>query len=164
MNLCIFPYLKLLGPHKPRISRNALGLASSQGRHISQRVPLCSVQQYLEKFKKSDRKRMSLLGHKGGHLRRDSEAESSIMTIWQISFDYIRQSRISAADLLSLMSFFDRQGIPEALLRGSETKQSREKLEDADMNGSFGRRAQALAFPFKFQIIQHRPLHPTIVS
>ncbi|KAJ9137585.1 Kinesin light chain [Coniochaeta hoffmannii] len=34
-----------------------------------------------------------------------------------ISFDYIRSKRPSAADLLSLMSFFDRQGIPESLLK-----------------------------------------------
>jgi hypothetical protein len=102
--------------------------------YISQRGPRCSVQQYLEEFQKSDRKRTSLLSHKGGHLRRDWEAENSIMTTWQISFNHIRQARPSAADLLSLMSFFDRQGIPEALVRGGETKQSREKLGEADMD------------------------------
>ena len=102
--------------------------------YISQRWPRCSVQQYLEEFQKSDRKRTKLLGHKGGHLRRDWEAKSSIMTTWQISFNHIRQTRTSAADLLSLMSFFDRQGIPEALLRRGETSQSREKLGEADMD------------------------------
>ncbi|KAJ5569107.1 hypothetical protein N7450_011593 [Penicillium hetheringtonii] len=33
------------------------------------------------------------------------------------SFDYIRRQKTSAAELLSLMSFFDRQGIPENLVR-----------------------------------------------
>ena len=85
--------------------------------YIFERVPRCSAQQYLEQFQKSDRKRTSLLDHEGGELRRDREAKNSIIITWQISFDYIRQTRPSAADLLSLMSFFDRQGIPETLLR-----------------------------------------------
>jgi tetratricopeptide (TPR) repeat protein len=85
--------------------------------YISQRAPRCSVQQYLEEFQKSDRKKTSLLNHEGGHLRRDWEAKNSILITWQISFDHIRQMRPSAADLLSLMSFFDRQGIPEILVR-----------------------------------------------
>jgi len=42
---------------------------------------------------------------------------NSIIITWQISFDHIRHVRPSAADLLSLMSFFDRQGISEALLQ-----------------------------------------------
>jgi hypothetical protein len=90
--------------------------------YISERAPRCSVQQYLEQFRKSDRKRMSLLDHEGGQLRRDREAKNSIIITWQLSFDYIRQTRLSAADLLSLMCFFDHQGIPETLLK-SRTKQ-----------------------------------------
>ncbi|KAF1969172.1 TPR-like protein [Bimuria novae-zelandiae CBS 107.79] len=94
--------------------------------YISQRAPRCSVRQYLEKFTKSDRKRISLLSREDspsrptanqGQLRRDWEAKKSILITWQISFEHIQQTRPSAADLLSLMSFFDRQGIPEALLR-----------------------------------------------
>ncbi|KFY92601.1 hypothetical protein V498_04837 [Pseudogymnoascus sp. VKM F-4517 (FW-2822)] len=64
-------------------------------------------------FQKSDRKRTSLLNYEGGQLRRDREAKNSIMITWQISFDYIRKIRPSASNLLSLMSFFDRQGIPK---------------------------------------------------
>jgi hypothetical protein len=91
-----------------------------------------SVQQYLEEFRRSDRKKTSLLNHAGGQLRRDWEAKNSIITTWEISFDHIRQARLSAANLLSLMSFFDRQGIPEALVRRIETGQSREDLGGAD--------------------------------
>jgi tetratricopeptide (TPR) repeat protein len=85
--------------------------------YIRQRAPRCSVQQYLEQFHKSDRKRTSLLDYDGGSLRRDDEAKNSILITWQISFNHILEARRSAADLLSLMSFFDRQGIPEALVR-----------------------------------------------
>ncbi|KAI4940763.1 hypothetical protein J4E91_011250 [Alternaria rosae] len=85
--------------------------------YISQRVPQYPVAKYLEEFMKSERKRSSLLAHDDSQLRRDWEAKNSIMVTWQISFEYIQQIRPSAADLLSLMSFFDRQGIPVALLQ-----------------------------------------------
>ncbi|KAJ6103649.1 hypothetical protein N7486_003871 [Penicillium sp. IBT 16267x] len=71
--------------------------------YIVHRAPRCSVSQYLEKFRKNDREATKLLYYEA--------------VIWQISFDYIRQTRPSAADLLSLMSFFDRQGVSEDLLR-----------------------------------------------
>ena len=85
--------------------------------YIVQRAPRCSVQQYLEDFRRSDRKKISLLDYEGGRLRRDQEAQNSIIITWQISFNHIRQARASAAELLSLMCFFDREGIPDALVR-----------------------------------------------
>ncbi|OBT61032.1 hypothetical protein VE03_09628, partial [Pseudogymnoascus sp. 23342-1-I1] len=85
--------------------------------YIYQRAPRYSVREYVQDFRKSDRKRTSLLNYEGEQLRRDREAKNSIMITWQISFDHIRDIRPSASDLLSLMSFFDRQGIPEALLQ-----------------------------------------------
>src|SRR5204862_4047757 len=91
--------------------------------YISQRAPRFSVRQYLEEFRKSDRKKTNLLNYYDGvHLRRDWEAKNSIIITWQISFDYIRQTRPSAANLLSLMSFYDCQGIPEGLLRNRTTQ------------------------------------------
>lgn len=85
--------------------------------YVSHRAPRHSVRQHLEQFEKSDHKRTNLLNYKKGQLRRDRDAKNAIIITWQISFDYILQTRPSAADLLSLTSFFDRQGIPEALLR-----------------------------------------------
>ncbi|KAH8780676.1 hypothetical protein BGZ57DRAFT_300902 [Hyaloscypha finlandica] len=102
--------------------------------YITERWPRCSVRQYLEQFRKSDSKRTSLLDYNGGQLRRDREAKNSIIITWQISFDHIRQTRPSAADLLSLMCFFDRQGIPEALLksRGKQGNDQRDQKERDD--------------------------------
>ncbi|KAL2048196.1 hypothetical protein N7G274_000107 [Stereocaulon virgatum] len=73
--------------------------------YISQRAPRCSVQRHLEDYRKSDGKKTSLLNYEGGQLRRDWQAQNSIIITWQISFEYIHQSWPSAADLLSLMSF-----------------------------------------------------------
>ncbi|KAF1830994.1 hypothetical protein BDW02DRAFT_650223 [Decorospora gaudefroyi] len=55
--------------------------------YISQRAPRCSVAKYLEEFRKSERKRLSLLAHDDSQLRQDWEAKTSIVVAWQISFD-----------------------------------------------------------------------------
>ncbi len=92
-------------------------LAISQAAaYIQARAPRSSPEKYLAEFWESERRRSRLLEHDAGDLRRDGGASNAILTTWQISFDYIRSQRRSAADLLSLMSFFDRQGIPEWVL------------------------------------------------
>jgi tetratricopeptide (TPR) repeat protein len=103
--------------------------------YISQRAPRCSVRRYLEEFEKNDRKKSGLLNHEAGQLRRDREAKNSIIITWQMSFDHIHQTRPSAADLLSLMSFFDRQGIPETLLRSEPKLDKMDKRESGDAGG-----------------------------
>jgi hypothetical protein len=100
--------------------------------YIRQRAPRCSVRQYIEEFNKNDKRKVGLLNNEAGHLRRDQEAKNSIIVTWQISFDYINETRPSAANLLSLMSFFDRQGIPESLLK------SRNEGRNVDGNGDGG--------------------------
>ncbi|KAK3947691.1 hypothetical protein QBC32DRAFT_318570 [Pseudoneurospora amorphoporcata] len=93
-------------------------LAISQAAaYIQRRSPRSSVEKYLTEFSKGESKRAWLLGHDEGEFRREGGASSAILATWQISFEHIRSKRASAADLLSLMSFFDRQGIPESLLR-----------------------------------------------
>ncbi|KAG9235944.1 putative kinesin [Amylocarpus encephaloides] len=101
--------------------------------YISRRKSRYSVREYLQSFRESDRKRSSLLEYNDKQLRRDREAKNSIILTWQISFEYIRKIRPSAADLLSLMSFFDRQGIPDTLLqsRSEQTKSSQDERETA---------------------------------
>ena len=85
--------------------------------YISQRAPRYSVRQYLIDFEKDDRKKYHLLAQEGGKLRRGLGAEGSIIVAWHISFERIRQVSPSAADLLSLMSFFDNHSIPEDLVK-----------------------------------------------
>ncbi|RYP70034.1 hypothetical protein DL771_005725 [Monosporascus sp. 5C6A] len=109
-------------------------LAISQAAaYIQMRTPRSSLTQYLAEFQKSEAKRVRLLSHDAGDLRRDLRqdggASNAILTTWQVSFDHIRSERPSAADLLSLMSFFDRQGIPESLLRpSSDTKDATQAI------------------------------------
>ena len=86
--------------------------------YIWRSAPRCSVAQYLEEFRRSESAKTSLLNHEAGQLRRDPEAKNSIIITWQISFEHLRHHKPTAADLLSLMSFFDQQGIPETLIHG----------------------------------------------
>jgi len=58
-----------------------------------------------------------ILDGNSGDPRRDRHAKNSIVTTWQISFDYIRKDSSTAADLLSLMSFFNRRAIPAFVLK-----------------------------------------------
>jgi tetratricopeptide (TPR) repeat protein len=84
--------------------------------YINQRAHMTTAS-YLDEFQRNNKKREHLLNWDAGELRRDRSASNSIVTTWQMSFERIRQERPSAADLLSLMSFFNPQGIPESTLR-----------------------------------------------
>ena len=99
--------------------------------YIHKRAPRCSVQQYIEKLHRSQKSKLSLLNRDETDLRRDREASNSIISTWQISFEHVHSVRPSAADLLSFMSFFDRQAIPQALLLASTIPDS----DDVNQNG-----------------------------
>jgi tetratricopeptide (TPR) repeat protein len=86
--------------------------------YISQRAPRATVSRYLQDLRNGDRDRAKLLDMDIGDSRRDGTASNSIIATWKISFEHIRRERPSATRLLSLMSLFDRQGIPESLLGG----------------------------------------------
>jgi hypothetical protein len=83
-----------------------LALAQA-GAYIKQRGSRYSVARYLAKLEKSKKSQASLLKSTSKELRRDEEARDLIILTWQISFDYIRATRPSAADLLSLMSMYN---------------------------------------------------------
>ena len=86
--------------------------------YIVQRAPRMTISRYLDEIRKTDRDRARLLKKDVGDSRRDGRASNSIIATWQISFEHIRREMPTAARLLSLMGLFDRQGIPESLLRG----------------------------------------------
>lgn len=81
---------------------------------VIRRAPEVSMADYLEILLTKDRDapKAKLLQYDNADDRRDQEATNSVITTWQLSFDYIRAERPTAAQLLALMSFFDRQDIP----------------------------------------------------
>ena len=98
-------------------------LAISQAAaYIRQQAPRVTVSKYLKDFRRSEKDRASLLNNAVRDRRRDGKASNSVLATWQISFDYIQTDQSSAARLLSLMSFFDRHGIPEELIMSQYKK------------------------------------------
>ncbi|KAI4090169.1 MAG: hypothetical protein L6R37_007936 [Teloschistes peruensis] len=115
-------------------------LAISQAAtYIRQRAPRTTVSKYLKVFQRSEKDQASLLNNAVQDRRRDGRASNSILGTWQISFEYIRTDRPSAARLLSLMSLFDRQGIPEELItfRYEEKQSTADFEEDIEVLRSF---------------------------
>ena len=76
-----------------------------------------TVAKYLNLLKKDEEEGAKLLGEDLSDLRRDPKVHNSVIRTWQISFQQIQDQHPFSADLLSRMSMFDRQGIPEFLLR-----------------------------------------------
>ncbi|KAJ5248654.1 hypothetical protein N7468_000105 [Penicillium chermesinum] len=102
--------------------------------YIWRRRPRSSVARYLKDLKRGDREATELLQGESFVRERDSECRRSILLTWQISFNYIKRTRPSAAALLSLMSFFDRRGIPDFLVRKQPHCTS--NIGDSDSSGS----------------------------
>lgn len=102
-------------------------LAISQAvAYIQGRAPRMSAKGYLDKFRRNEESQSSLLKQDLGDLRRDRSAANSVIITWQISFDFIRSIRSSATNLLSLMSFFDCQGIPDPLVQPTNPPEERD--------------------------------------
>ncbi|KAH8669304.1 hypothetical protein BGZ61DRAFT_116342 [Ilyonectria robusta] len=97
---------------------------------INRRAPRMSIPTYLNEFRGSNKKKASILNKDAGDLRRDESASNSIVTTWQITFEQIRRERPSAANLLSFMSFFNPQGIPESALQAYARDHKEDVLED----------------------------------
>ncbi|KAK1040553.1 hypothetical protein LTR12_013895 [Friedmanniomyces endolithicus] len=85
--------------------------------YIQKATPQCSVLQYFEQLERSDLSKTNLRTANSETLRRNIEAKNSVMLTWQLLFEHVHHLSRSAADLLSLMSFFHHQEIPESLLR-----------------------------------------------
>lgn len=75
-----------------------------------------TVAQYLKLYRHGDNTKAKLLNHLFIGHGRESRASESVMTTFRISLYHIKSENPQAANLLSLMSYFDRQGIPKSLL------------------------------------------------
>ncbi|KAK7403397.1 hypothetical protein QQX98_010841 [Neonectria punicea] len=82
---------------------------------------------------------MTWVGSDAGDLRRDETVSNSVVTTWQVTFEQIRRERPSAANLLSLMSFFNPQGIPEFILHNykGNLRENADGVNDDEDNDEF---------------------------
>ncbi|KAI9730664.1 MAG: hypothetical protein M1834_005632 [Cirrosporium novae-zelandiae] len=75
-----------------------------------------TISKYIS-YLKNEANQKHLLTKEQRDLRRDNATPNAIITTLSISFKQIRDQNPRAAEVLSLMSIFDRQGIPEFLVR-----------------------------------------------
>ncbi len=100
--------------------------------HINKHWPRTTISSYTRELRISDKKREKLLSQAAMDLRRDEEASNSILATWYMSFENLREESPSAANLLSFMSFFNPQGIPDFLLKGYSSSELNTKDESDD--------------------------------
>ncbi|KAF5512206.1 Kinesin light chain 3 [Colletotrichum aenigma] len=92
-------------------------LAVSQAAaYIHRRSPQVTVDSYLEEFHNSERRKDTLLRSDRGDIQRYEGVSNSVVVTWQVTFEQIKREQPRAADLLSLMSYFQAQNIPVYML------------------------------------------------
>ena len=94
---------------------------SHAGAYIRENSALVTIHIYLSEFRKSRDSQASLLNSGRSDLRRDGGVPNAVITSFELSFVQIRRISPKAADLLSLMSFFSRQAIPQFLIQESDS-------------------------------------------
>lgn len=93
-------------------------LAISQASAYIKEISTISISLYLTKFRRSDKDQAALLNKGKVDMRRDPEVPNAVITSWELSFIQIREKSPESAGLLSLMSYLNRQAIPQLLLQG----------------------------------------------
>jgi tetratricopeptide (TPR) repeat protein len=101
----------------------AIAQAAAYINRLGQQMP---IPKYLDQLKGVEGQ-VELLRKAAPDMRRDGKALNSVLTTWQISFEHIRQQRPSAADLLSFMSFFNPQSIPDFMIRHYTDNKNKEQ-------------------------------------
>jgi tetratricopeptide (TPR) repeat protein len=92
--------------------------------YIKTRVSTTTISTYLELFRESEANQVHLLSRKEWtDIRRDHSIRQPVIATWQISFQHIQTTEPLAADLLALMSMYDKQGIPRWLLQQANVSQ-----------------------------------------
>ena len=71
---------------------------------------------YLELYEANDRNKIELLSEDFEDDTRDSELKNPTASTWMVTFEYMKARQPLAADTLCMMSMFDAQAIPEALI------------------------------------------------
>ncbi|KAF2625654.1 TPR-like protein [Macroventuria anomochaeta] len=91
--------------------------------YIKTRAATTTVSTYLELFRESEANQVHLLGKKEWKdIRRDHSIRHAVIATWQISFRHIQKTEPPAANLLAVMSMFDKQGIPRWLLQANTSQ------------------------------------------
>jgi tetratricopeptide (TPR) repeat protein len=98
-----------------------------------------TILKYIQLLDHGDHSLVELLSQPFEDEGRDSSVPNAVTATWIVSFKQINQQYPYAGDLLSLMSLFDRQGIPTSLLTYHQEKgQSQQDDQQERLGGSGG--------------------------
>ncbi|KAF4999625.1 hypothetical protein FGRMN_2373 [Fusarium graminum] len=100
--------------------------------YINRRSPRVTPMSYLKEFSRSEKRKDSLLRSDKGDLGRQDGVSNSIVVTWQVTFEQIKRDQPRAANLLSLMSQFQAQNIPEFMLHDYAIDNTPTKTNDID--------------------------------
>ncbi|KAK2061323.1 purine and uridine phosphorylase [Colletotrichum caudatum] len=95
-----------------------------------------TIQSYLDELHKSEKRKGTLLRSDRGDIRRYDGVSNSVVLTWQLTFEQIKRKQPRAANLLSLMSYFHAQNIPEYMLHGYNSGFMNVKGRDDDDNSN----------------------------
>ncbi|OHW94110.1 putative kinesin [Colletotrichum incanum] len=122
---------------------NHIPLAVNQAAaYIHRRSPRVTVKSYLDEFKRSKKRKDTLLRSDRGDIRRYDGVSNSVIITWQITFKQIKREQPRAANLLSLISYFYAQNIPEYILHNynssfADKEDSDDDNDNDDDDGDF---------------------------
>lgn len=89
-----------------------------------------AVDEYLRLLEGSNQHLVDLLSEEFETVGRDSDTPRAVAQTWILSFEQMQQQNTFAAELLSLMSLFDRQAIPKVFLSSYSERQQRQEARE----------------------------------
>ncbi len=97
-----------------------------------------SVGEYIQLLDKSDKHLVDLLSEEFETVGRDSRTPRAVAETWILSFEQIHRQDTFASELLSLMSFFDRQQIAMEFLADYNRNRNQEESNDIRLTKAVG--------------------------
>lgn len=108
---------------------DSIPLAITQAAAYLHKKTRVTLKQYLVLLDKSEHDPKSVLNIHGSDSRRDPKVTNAVFKTWQITLNVIKENHPDAAELLAVMSMFDRQGIPAFLF------QNEHEAQESDSDG-----------------------------
>ncbi|KAF6785731.1 Kinesin light chain 5, partial [Colletotrichum musicola] len=102
--------------------------------YINKRSPRVTIQSYLDEYQQSENRKGTLLRSDRGDIRRYDGVSNSVVVTWQVTFEQIKREQPRAANLLSLISHFHAQNIPDYMLHDYNSS----NLMSEESNGEHG--------------------------
>ncbi|KAK0705593.1 P-loop containing nucleoside triphosphate hydrolase protein [Lasiosphaeris hirsuta] len=82
-----------------------------------------SVAEYLKLLRGTEQDMVSLMSREFRDSTRYEGTQNAIATTWLVSFDHIRKSDSTAADLLAFISYIEPKSIPQSILPGCQSEE-----------------------------------------